>query len=255
MEYVGIFQGGGMKGLAYMGAICALEERGIKAKKVAGTSIGAVFASLLATGYTGKEITYLSKHIDFTKLLYKPNNKLTTCIKELGCYSSEYIEELLNSLYNRKGYHYVSDLNKNNLKVIASDITKRKKIVLPDELWQYDIDENNITLARMVTLSLLYPVFFKPLTLNKSKIVDGGLFDSFPIGAITDNNLKKIGFQLISKKSKKISTLDYLVDIDTKFIKTLDFRITHNEIARLFDQGYFAAKRIIPIIEKHNKIM
>lgn len=120
---------------------------------------------------------------------------------------------------------------------------------------QYDIDENNITLARMVTLSLLYPVFFKPLTLNKSKIVDGGLFDSFPIGAITDNNLKKIGFQLISKKSKKISTLDYLVDIDTKFIKTLDFRITHNEIARLFDQGYFAAKRIIPIIEKHNKIM
>ena len=93
------------------------------------------------------------------------------------------------------------------------------------------------------------------LTLNKSKIVDGGLFDSFPIGAITDNNLKKIGFQLISKKSKKISTLDYLVDIDTKFIKTLDFRITHNEIARLFDQGYFAAKRIIPIIEKHNKIM
>ena len=49
--------------------------------------------------------------------------------------------------------------------------------------------------------------------------------------------------------------LDYLVDIDTKFIKTLDFRITHNEIARLFDQGYFAAKRIIPIIEKHNKIM
>ena len=222
MEYVGIFQGGGMKGLAYMGAICALEECGIKAKKVAGTSIGAVFASLLATGYTGKEITYLSKHIDFTKLLYKPNSKLTTCIKELGCYSSEYIEELLNSLYNRKGY---------------------------------DIDENNITLARMVTLSLLYPVFFKPLTLNKSKIVDGGLFDSFPIGAITDNNLKKIGFQLISKKSKKISTLDYLVDIDTKFIKTLDFRITHNEIARLFDQGYFAAKRIIPIIEKHNKIM
>lgn len=75
MEYVGIFQGGGMKGLAYMGAICALEECGIKAKKVAGTSIGAVFASLLATGYTGKEITYLSKHIDFTKLLYKPNNK------------------------------------------------------------------------------------------------------------------------------------------------------------------------------------
>ena len=128
-------------------------------------------------------------------------------------------------------------------------------IEIKNDIYLYDIDENNITLARMVTLSLLYPVFFKPLTLNKSKIVDGGLFDSFPIGAITDNNLKKIGFQLISKKSKKISTLDYLVDIDTKFIKTLDFRITHNEIARLFDQGYFAAKRIIPIIEKHNKIM
>jgi len=100
-----------------------------------------------------------------------------------------------------------------------------------------------------------YVFFFHFFHLNKSKIVDGGLFDPFPIDAITDNNLKKIGFQLIPKKSKKISMLDYLVDIDTKFIKTLDFKMTHNEIARLFDQGYFAAKRIIPIIEKHNKTM
>lgn len=250
MKYIGIFQGGGIKGLAYMGAICALEESGIIATKVAGTSIGAVFASLLATGYSGKEIAYLSKHIDFTKLLYKPSNRITTCIKELGYYGSELIEELLNSLYNKKGYYSVSDLEKDKLKVVASDITKRKKIVLPDEFWQYDIDDNNVTIARMVTLSLLYPVFFKPLNLNKSKIVDGGLYDPFPIDVISDNNFKKIGFQLIPKKNKKTRMLDYLIDIDTKFIKTLDFKITHNETAKLFEHGYFAAKKVAEQIEK-----
>ena len=34
MEYIGIFQGGGMKGIAYIGALIALEEKDRKSTRL-----------------------------------------------------------------------------------------------------------------------------------------------------------------------------------------------------------------------------
>ena len=52
----GIFQGGGAKGFAYVGAIKEAELRGIEFVGVAGTSAGAIVAALLASGYTADEL-------------------------------------------------------------------------------------------------------------------------------------------------------------------------------------------------------
>ena len=54
MEYIGIFQGGGMKGIAYIGALIALEENGFICKKAAGTSVGEIISGLVAAGYNGQ---------------------------------------------------------------------------------------------------------------------------------------------------------------------------------------------------------
>ena len=45
-----IFEGGGVKGIAYSGALAVLEQRGIlrRIKRVGGASAGAINASLLA---------------------------------------------------------------------------------------------------------------------------------------------------------------------------------------------------------------
>nr|XP_022306873.1 uncharacterized protein LOC111113157 isoform X3 [Crassostrea virginica] len=53
-----IFEGGGNKGLAYCGAVRALEELGImnQIKRFAGASAGAMTASLMAVGYNSKDI-------------------------------------------------------------------------------------------------------------------------------------------------------------------------------------------------------
>ena len=56
INYIGIFQAGGIKGIAHIGAVTALEERGFKCVKAAGTSVGAVIACLLIAGYSGKEL-------------------------------------------------------------------------------------------------------------------------------------------------------------------------------------------------------
>ena len=56
MKAFGIFQGGGLKGFAHVGALQACDARGLRFIGVAGTSIGAVVASLAAAGYTGTEL-------------------------------------------------------------------------------------------------------------------------------------------------------------------------------------------------------
>lgn len=56
MDAYGIFQGGGAKGYAHVGALKAAEERDIKFTRVAGTSAGAIVASLVAAGYSADEL-------------------------------------------------------------------------------------------------------------------------------------------------------------------------------------------------------
>jgi len=56
VDAFGIFEGGGAKGLAHIGALKAAEENGVKFIGVAGTSVGAIVASLVAAGYTPDEL-------------------------------------------------------------------------------------------------------------------------------------------------------------------------------------------------------
>lgn len=56
MDAFGIFQGGGAKGYAHVGALKAAEQRGIRFVRIAGTSAGAIIAALAAAGYTADEL-------------------------------------------------------------------------------------------------------------------------------------------------------------------------------------------------------
>lgn len=53
---VGVFEGGGVRGLSYLGAYKAARERKIKFEGVAGTSVGSIAAAFAAANFSGKEI-------------------------------------------------------------------------------------------------------------------------------------------------------------------------------------------------------
>jgi predicted acylesterase/phospholipase RssA len=56
MKAFGVFEGGGAKGYAHVGAFQAIEARRMELAAVAGSSIGAVIALLIAAGFTGDEL-------------------------------------------------------------------------------------------------------------------------------------------------------------------------------------------------------
>ncbi len=51
-----VFEGGGVKGIGLVGAVYEIENAGYEFENLAGTSAGAIVASLLAVGYKAEQI-------------------------------------------------------------------------------------------------------------------------------------------------------------------------------------------------------
>lgn len=57
MEYDVVFEGGGAKGIAFLGALTEFESRGHRLARIVGTSAGAIFVGLLAAGHDAASTT------------------------------------------------------------------------------------------------------------------------------------------------------------------------------------------------------
>lgn len=102
--------GGGMQGVAHIGAIKALNELGIQPNYISGTSSGSIFASMYAMGYTTEEMLAVVKEY-YTELI---NIEKIPIAKAIGTYlmqkevkiggliKGEKIEELVEKIAKKK---------------------------------------------------------------------------------------------------------------------------------------------------------
>ncbi|WP_322114358.1 patatin-like phospholipase family protein [Fictibacillus sp. KU28468] len=210
----GVFSGGGIKGISLIGAIQAAEERGLQFKRVAGTSAGALVASLVAAGYTSAELKDLIHNVDLKQFLDEkkswvpiPFMNWLKVYWKLGLYKGDALERWVKELLKAKGIETFADIQDGSLKIIASDITRGRLVVLPDDLQEYGLLKEKFPVARAVRMSCSIPYFFYPITLynrlgQKSFIVDGGVLSNFPIWLFQrkDRTSERpvLGFQLSS---------------------------------------------------------
>lgn len=285
-----VCKGGGVKGIALVGALLYFEEYGYIWKKVAGTSVGAIVASLVAVGYTAKEIYDIMLKIDYREFADKNTLQSIPLIGppislfySKGIHAGDYVENFLSEKFEQKGKKYFKDIYENGeskLKVIASDVTRHKLIVLPDDLVEYNINPMEFEIAKAVRMSLSIPFFFEPVILNKkgnpSYIVDGGLLSNFPIWIFDVSDRPRwptFGLNLYnnvqSSNSNHHGLISYLMDvietslstseeiyfkdcdcvrivnIPTLGISTINFDITKEEMTSLFNSGYNSAKSFL----------
>lgn len=211
----GVFSGGGIKGLALVGAYAGIEDRGLRFKRVAGTSAGAIIAALIAAGYTSREVMgfmdelNLSSFLDDRKIfLPNPLTKWLLVYWRLGLYKGLELEKWIYEKLAAKGVRTFSDLPPNALRVIASDLTTGRLIVLPDDLNQYLCSPVNFPIARAIRMSCSLPFFFEPVKLKTRTgnhlIVDGGVLSNFPMWLFDRENVKKVRPVLGIKLSHKL---------------------------------------------------
>lgn len=156
--------GGGVRGFAHVGAIRVLEEHGIRADFVAGTSAGALVASLYACGYTGKMMEDIIKNINFSRLVRLKLGKL-------GLVQGDEYTEFIRLCTKNKN---IEDANI-PLRLVAVDLYTGEKVVL---------DKGNIAIGVRASSSI--PGVFTPVQYNGMMLTDGGMLDACPDGIVKD---------------------------------------------------------------------
>ncbi|MFP3919962.1 patatin-like phospholipase family protein [Lysinibacillus telephonicus] len=188
----GVFSGGGIKGFAYVGALQVFEEKGYRFKRVAGTSAGAILACFIAAGHSAKEIEDILDELDLKSLLDPPNLartlpflKWVNLYFRLGLYKGKVLEKWFYKKLAVKGIYTFNDLPKGSLKLVASDLTNGRMIVIPDDLASYGINWRTFSVAKALRMSCGIPFFFEPIKLKgrdgENIIVDGGVLSNFPL--------------------------------------------------------------------------
>lgn len=201
MRIDGVFSGGGVKAYAFLGSLKSIKENNFQIERVAGTSAGAILASLLAARYTADEIEELIMPLDLKQFLdppiitkYIPLSKWLFLYFKMGLNKGDKLEEWIYTLLAAKGIYTFKDVKETYLKIVVSDLSRGKLVVIPDDLNRiYGIDPSTFSVAKAVRMSAGFPYFFFPAKMNsvnneKSYIVDGGLLSNFPLWIFGKNN-------------------------------------------------------------------
>lgn len=264
-----VLAGGGVKGIGHIGAICALEQQGYQFKNVAGSSAGAIVASLLAVGYRGEEMRALMEDIDYVKFRqedvldrFKTIGKVFSVLLNYGIYSSAYLEQWLNDQLMKKHATCFGDIKREDgtyaLQVTVSDISDQKLLVFPKDLQSFHIDMDSFPIARAVRMSMSIPFYYEPYSLNDIQgnphyMVDGGMLSNYPIWILDDGQsvLKHptFGFKFINSSDdrickKDIPACDTIIDYTKAVISTLLDANDNFHISR--SKGDFARSILIP---------
>jgi NTE family protein len=196
----GVFSGGGIKGLAFAGALQAASEAGYSEwGKLGGTSAGAITAMALAVGYNAQELREQLDAFDFAKIadygragpLSEAENLLVRHGLTHGEALHAWIRELLaNSPSPATTF---GELEAEKLRVVGTDLVHARMVVFPEDVRLY-VDEHghelvpdDFPIADAVRISAGYPYFFPPLRLRDAKtgkdgaLVDGGIAAAFPV--------------------------------------------------------------------------
>ena len=201
-ESVGlVLSGGGAKGIAHIGVIKALEENDIPIDFVTGTSMGAIVGGLYACGYTPDEMMELIKSryfnymatgsIDPSLAYYFSNPRPSPQLYsfQLGKKDSQRFDpqsliapsplafgfmEIFSAYSGQCG----EDFDKLFVpyRCVTSDIYGQRPMVL-----------RSGNLGDAVRASMSFPLVFQASKVNGAVCYDGGIFDNFPVGVMTED--------------------------------------------------------------------
>ena len=248
-----VFEGGGVKGIAYVGALKKLEEEGIlqDIEKVAGTSAGAMVAVLVGLGFSTDELHDILKSLNFKNFMdsswgiIRDTKRL---LSDYGWYKGDFFRSVMAGYIEQKTgdgeatFAKVAELKKQgkpfrDIYLIGADLTTGYSKVFSADLTP------DVKVADAARVSMSIPLFFaaiKGLNGDGHIYVDGGLLDNYALKVfdrmnyVTDEaNMrrteyyKKINEKLAEKKlrMRKLEPInEYVYNMET-----LGFRLDAKE--------------------------
>ena len=200
-----VFKGGGIRGIAYTGAIEVLEEKHVMPgiENVAGTSVGSIVAALVSVGYTGREMKDIMFDLEIKlfndgKWFFVGGQKRLR--RNFGWYRGEAIEKWTAALIEKKTGNAnitfgqlhklaLTDKSYKDLYITATNLTLQKATIFS---WRTYPDMPVKTAVKASTAIPLYysavvldssgQVVRKPRYAHNSQVfVDGGILENYPV--------------------------------------------------------------------------
>lgn len=228
------FAGGGIRGIAHVGVLKALEENNIKIEAIGGTSAGSIVAALYAMGYKPYYIYVLFKkyaqdiiNIGNSSIVNGIGNFVKTKkIGIAGLNDGTLLEKMFNELATRKKMKVVADI-KMPLVIPAVDIAEAKEYIFTNCAPRNNVNDEYITeisIGKAIRASSSFPAYFCPCEYKNHIFMDGGVLDNTPILP-----LKKICKHKVMAVNFEADPVEENCDVMDIIMKTLD--IMGNKIA------------------------
>ena len=190
-----VFEGGGVKGIAYGGALEILEQSQItpQIEKVAGTSAGAITATMVSLNYTAAEFIDIMMGLDFKKL--EDGSDLggpVRLIERYGWFKGDYFLNLMQSYIKQKA---------GDARVTFRDLKKMSRgfkdlYIFGTDLSQQTVQEfsyqqtPDVAVADAVRISMSIPFFFEARHFEQdgqnNVYCDGGVLNNYPISTFDE---------------------------------------------------------------------
>jgi NTE family protein len=216
-------KGGGVKGVAYVGAIRELHKANLfnNIQRFSGTSAGALLAGMICAGYDVDEIEKLMMSIQFAK--FKRGWSPFRIFTGYGLYSGKYI---LDFVHNFLTHSPLNKINPPSLQLTARATFMDMKKAGCKELYvfacntsMHDVTEfsadktPHVLVAEAIRASMSIPYFFKAWKFsgnnpNDHIYIDGGVVYNYPLtffdhdrfNKMEHENFESIGLYLYTPK-------------------------------------------------------
>ena len=270
-QYFCIFGGGAIRGLAYVGAMQAMQELGINIKAFAGSSVGAVFGAFASLDYSCDEFREVFNEVNFD--LFR--DVRLNIAKNFAISKGEYFLDWIRTGIEKKYYGESYEKGKNP-PVTFKDIDKDFYVITtningcePYVFSKYTTPDFEV--AQAVRISTALPGLLEPFELGKNVLIDGDMMKSWPMWRVCDILLpydcRVIEFRLEGAKywnnvknsveylNAVFATLsnfatDYIIEtyqpkdkfdyvkIDTEHVLPVQFTLPQQEREKLIVLGY-----------------
>lgn len=186
-----IFEGGGVKGIAYVGAVGVLEQKGItqNIQRVAGTSVGAINALLFGLNYTNDDVQKILWKLDFRNFKddtwgFIPDT--IRLIRKFGWYKGDFFRNWIADLIAQKTgnsestfkdlYALRTEKGFRDIYMIGTNLSTHFS-----EIFSYE-HSPDMPVADAVRISMSIPLFFTAQRRAGGDVyVDGGVLDNYPV--------------------------------------------------------------------------
>lgn len=178
-----VLSGGGVRGMAHIGVLRALEDYGISANVVSGSSVGALVAALYANDIPVQDMLVFFKETP----LFKYN--FITILKP-GLVDTERYFNVFKEYFPENSFETLA----RKLHVVATNLQEGR-----EEFFH----EGELILPLLASAAL--PPVFGPVAINNCLYADGGIMNNFPIEPISGKVDYVIGsnVSVIKKVDKK----------------------------------------------------